>query len=577
MNLLSSLTSPLPTAEQMRQWDAKSLDYGISQSMLMENASRAALHVLQKITGSFRGKYILLFMGSGNNGGDAACLARHLQDLQAFPLVLHTKKLEDYNDPAKEHIHIATACQVPFKLLPDSLSDSLPGNWQSVLPSPWNKAQIIVDGLLGTGFEGSLRPQFIDYINYINSQRSQSFIYALDIPSGYPSDYSVHQSTEILAVKAHATICFAAAKPSLVLPKAQEFTGDLFVHPIGIPHQVQEKYKPSYRLIQEKDLGCLLNPKSPHCNTTIIQFNKHVQSKESHKNFWGHVLVLGGSQGLTGAAHLSALAALHTGAGLVTIGAPYGLCSEIKANNPNIMTLPLNISILGTSETQNPHQSLWPETLPSNLVQKISAVHTIAIGPGMGTDDNALAFLFALLKHKNRPRTVFDADALTLLARHKDLLNYLREDDILTPHPGEAARFLNNDSKDIQANRFKAIAQLSTLAPCAWLLKGAGTLIKNSKSPTYILPHDILALAIAGSGDVLTGCVATCLARYNNIDSITLLALGASLHALAGKLAQEAFPWRGHLASDLASLLPCAMQKMCAKQDDEYEYFKPLI
>ncbi len=548
---LSSL--PLPTAEEMRRWDSETVALGIPECLLMENAAREALHVLQQLQ-VVEGKRILLFMGPGNNGGDAACLARHLLDLGALPLVLHTRALDTYAGVTQEHITMATACGVSFIFIGQE-------GWQETIPKEWHFPHIIVDGLLGTGFEGDLRPTFAEYITYINGQKEQgegqggAFIFALDIPSGC---HALQICADAVAVQAHATVCFAAAKPSLVLPEAKPYTGQLFVRAIGIPQKIQKTFAPSYGLVCEKSLGTVF----------------HKQKPQSHKGSWGHTLILAGSEGLTGAAHLTALAALRTGAGLVTVGAPQGVCAEIKGNNPNIMTLPLRTKI--PQRVQGDENNLWwPQILPTALCEKLTQVDALAVGPGMGTGESALAFLFALLKFKQRPPTIFDADALTLLARHKELLAHVRAQDICTPHPGEAARFLESTAAAVQWNRFDAIRCLSQLAPCVWLLKGAGTLIKQEQSqqgkgqeysqnsgPIYILGQDIPALAVAGSGDVLTGCMVSCRARFPEHDGLTLTALAASVHATAGKMLQEQYPQRGHTASDIAHILPAAMQRM---------------
>ncbi len=552
MPQLAHFTAPLPTAQEMRQWDSETVRLGIPECILMENASREALYVLQKEKGHLQGLSALLFMGSGNNGGDAACLARHLLDVGALPLVLHIKPLSKYKGVTKQHVTMAKKCGVPFVYLGKS-------NWRRNISAPWLQPDIIIDGLLGTGFEGALRPQYIEYVNFINAHKRKAYIFALDIPSGCEALTGMPSPASPHAVQAHATVCFAAAKPGLVLPSSTPYTGKLFVRAIGIPRRIQNEQAPSFRLLQEKRLAFLLHAPS--------------QASASHKGTWGHVLVMGGSQeklpssnltsenatsqlgaDLTGAAHLTALAASRTGAGLVTAAAPYALCSAVKNTCPNIMTLPVMHPNISTA---------WPASLSLQLQQKIASVHALAIGPGMGTGSHAHDFLQAVLSFPQRPRAVVDADALTLLAQSPELRKLIREDDMLTPHPGEAARFLQCTAKDIQHDRFYAITQLAQLLPCAWLLKGAGTLIKQQESPTYILAHDIPALALAGSGDVLTGCTAALAARLQNIPSLTIIALAACVHATAGQQTQKKFPQRGHMASDLAHALPEGMQHLC--------------
>ncbi len=548
--LLQKLTAPLPTGREMHYWDKEAMAHGIAECILMENAAREAFTVLQELQGNLQHKYVLLFMGNGNNGGDAVCLARHALDVGAHPLILHTKPLRSYTGVTKQHLKAAQKCGVPLLYIGQ-------GAWQKKLPEAWKMPHIVVDGLLGTGFEGALRPQFKEYISYINACREHSYIFSLDIPSGcdaltgLPPQY---EHTEALAVHAHATVCFAAAKPGLVLPHSAPYTGKLFVRAIGIPRVVQEKNAPSFRLLQERSLA--------HILTT----QQHAQN--THKGRWGHVLVMGGSQSftiqgsgtdLTGAAHLTALAAARTGAGLVTAVAPTALCASVKNACPHIMTL-------GVSHENTPAQ--WPNTLPVALENKLTSVQALALGPGMGTDTQAQNFLLAVLAHDSRPRAVLDADALTLLARHPELRAFLGEEDILTPHPGEAARFLGCTAQDIQKDRVYALQQLSAILPCVCLLKGAGTLITQRQQPIYILPKDIPALALAGSGDVLTGCTAALSARFPHMPSITVTALAACIHAGTGILAQKAFPQRGHMATDLAHLLPQAMQELCTLEQN---------
>ncbi len=523
-NTINSIA--LPTAEEMRRLDNEAIALGYPESLLMENASREAFTVLQDLQFPLKDKHILFFMGNGNNGGDAAALARHTLNAHALPLVLHTKPLNKYKGATNQHIRIAKACGVNFVYVGK-------GNWQKNIPDAWSKPHIIVDGILGTGFSGELNAQFTSYIEYINAQQATSFIFSLDVPSGCNA---ITGKPAPIAVKAHATVCFAAAKPGLILPESKEFTGKLFVRCIGIPRCILEQNPPSYRMLKGSFFADFLqrNPVN------------------SHKNTFGHTLVLGGSQGLTGAAHLAARAALRSGAGLVSVAAPQGLCAEIKGQNPDMMTI-----LLGDDYA-------WPSTIPQNLSDKLRQVHALALGPGMGTDEKALGFLQTLLSLPERPRIVLDADALTLLAQNQELLSFIREQDVLTPHPGEAARFLGNSSKEVQQDRFAALEQLTRLAPATWLLKGAGTLIANACSAVYILPKDIPSLAVAGSGDVLTGCIGAWLARLPKVSSLKLTALAACIHAEAGLILEKSFPCRGHTASDIAHVLPAAMERLQA-------------
>ncbi len=569
MTMIENFFPALPTPEEMRRWDASAIDCGVLEFTLMENAARMALSVLQERYASLCNVPVLLFMGNGNNGGDAACLARLLRDVGALPCVMHTKSLSEYRGTTGQHVRLARRVGVSCVRVPKGVG-RLRHLLDSVRESKWQGAwpRIVVDGLLGTGFVGSLRQSHEEIIHFINDCSHASFIFSLDIPSG--CDALTGEACPI-SVRAHATVCFAAAKPGLVMPSARQWTGELHVRPIGIPRAVHESIKSSYYALTS-DTELRHTPCLPRLATLMPQ-----GKPQSHKNMWGHVLVLGGSYGLTGAAHLSALAAVRTGAGLVTVAAPEAWCAEIKAGKADIMTLPLE-------------GDLWPpnlsQGLPDKLLERIHACHAIALGPGLGTSEDACAFVRAVLAIPKRPPAVIDADALNILAQERDLLLLVRPDDILTPHPLEAARLLSITDKalsshTIQANREDALHALMDKAPCVWLLKGAGALLGHNhahgSSSVGILPHDIPALAVAGSGDVLTGCIAALMARlsqaqydaFHKQKSLRAAALGLIVHARAGIYTQQDFPARGNGASDILQRIPRALHHIEAGQQTQ--------
>lgn len=543
MHALHNLT-PLPTPDEIRRWDEESMRLGLPGFTLMENASRSALHVLRTIyaapnaspSGSpngsppnaLRGARVLLFMGGGNNGGDAACLARLLLDEGAHPLLLHIRPLRTSIGAAGQHLRLARACGVPTRLLSDRCRSV------TCLPEAWRSPHIIVDGLLGTGFRGQLREDMRSltaFINILEQRTPAPFVLALDVPSGLDSLSGLAHKD---SVRASATVSFAAAKPGLMLPEARPFTGQLYVTSIGIPQRVRDAVPPSYRVLDARCAALLPSP-----------------TLASYKNAYGHVLVLGGSPGLTGAPHLAALAALRSGAGLVTAAAPAALSAEVKGGLPDIMALPL---------ASPKNDAAWPTTLPENLVHMLPSMVALVVGPGMGRSDAAAAFLRALLAHEQRPPTVLDADALNLLAEHPDMLSLLKATDILTPHPGEAGRLLQQPAAAVQRARQHALHRLMELAPACWILKGAGTLVGQRKAPVLLSPYDVPTLAVGGSGDVLAGCAVALLASTGNALHAALLAVAA--HVRAGFILLEHFPRRGNLASDIAHTLPAALNTL---------------
>ncbi|MEG6591424.1 NAD(P)H-hydrate epimerase, partial [Desulfovibrio sp. 1188_IL3213] len=291
------LFPPLPLPQELRAWDKDAAALGLPEILLMENAARAALHVLRRHCPDLTGKSIWLFMGSGNNGGDAACLARQLLDAHARPLVLHAKALSHCKGACARHVAIARASGVPFFPLRQSR-----GKWR--LPTD-NLPDIIVDGIVGTGFSGVLRPQTLTLIETINSLAAQRLVLALDIPSGLNAHTGLPQPE---AVRATVTASFAAGKPGLALPCARPWTGRVHVCDIGIPTIVRHQTPCSAYLIDGRCIARLGSSDS--------------LPETSFKNIFGHVLVLGGAPGDGGAAHLASRAALRAGAGLVTAAAP---------------------------------------------------------------------------------------------------------------------------------------------------------------------------------------------------------------------------------------------------------------
>jgi NAD(P)H-hydrate epimerase len=510
--------APLPTPEEMAAWDKAAVALGMPEMLLMENAARAAASVLAETFGSVAGRHVLLFMGAGNNGGDAACLARHLHDAGAETLVLHTRPLSRYQGMTAKHLRLARRCGVAFSPAAAWLSRSAHFGDPS-RQRPGMVPDVVVDGLLGTGFPGILRDQEARLVNAINELGRHAFILALDIPSGL--DGMTGRPSPV-AVRASATVSFAAAKPGLAVPEAAPYTGRLRVREIGLPRLVRETLPPSFRLIEADLLRSL-----PEADAF------------RHKGDAGHVVVAGGSEGLCGAPHLAALGALRAGAGLVTVAAPGTLIGAIRGAMPDIMSRDLGSS--------------WgPDSGPA-LAPLLARAQALVVGPGLGRSPEAGQAVASILALPNRPPAVIDADALFALATDPARRNLLRRDDMLTPHPGEAAVLIGRDSAAVQADRPAALRDLIALAPSIWVLKGAGTLIGRRNDPVSLCPLAAPNLAVGGSGDVLAGCMAALVAQRLVADLAACAAV--LLHAKAGLWLAARCPHRGNLASEIAAAL----------------------
>lgn len=516
-----SALPPLPLPHEMQQWDRQAVELGILPEILMENAAAAAFRQLGTLCPRLAGKQIWLLMGSGNNGGDAACLARYLLDAGACPHVFHTRPLDHYRNETAYHLQAARSCGVPF-LPVGALTEP-----SRALPHP----DIVVDGLLGTGFSGRLRDDALRLVSFVNELSPRPLILSLDVPSGLDATSGLPCPD---AVRADMTVSFAAAKPGLMLPWARPYTGECHVGPIAMPAKVREKGPCSFRLLDSRALALL-----------------PAMTAASYKNTYGHILVMGGRPGMCGAGHLAARGALRTGAGLVTVAMPAAGEDQVRMGWPEIMTLPLG----------DPGNRDWPAQLPDALRQRLHQCRALVIGPGMGRGEDSHAFLAALLKEPGRPACVFDADALMLLAEDPALLAALGPGDILTPHPGEAAALLHCPGGTVQQDRMAALNALCAIVPSAVVLKGAGTLVGQRDCPTGLSPLDVPQLAMGGSGDVLAGCAAALLARLQESPRSAHQAacLAVALHAAAGRILARTHPRRGNVAGELADALPQAM------------------
>lgn len=504
------MSDALPAPAEMGVWDKETIRLGLPGSVLMENAAREVLHVLQQRFASLRGKRILLLMGAGNNGGDAACLARHLLDEGASPLVVHTRPLHAAKGDAGRYLRLARRCGVLFQPV---------RRWLATFRE--TSPDLLIDGLLGTGFGGTLRPLELACVQAVNELAARTPVVAIDIPSGL-SGLTGLPGPE--AVRATLTVTFEAAKPGLILPHAAPYVGELLIRRIGIPHRVREAFPPSFRRLTPEDAGVLPDPAS-----------------YAHKGRAGHVLIAGGCERYAGAPQLAARGAARTGAGLVTLAAPESALARM-GDDPTVMRLFL------------PGDS-WCAGQLDRLATAMQRCSALVTGPGMGREPGVTALLDGLLALEDRPHAVVDADGLVSLS--PGTLARLRPTDVLTPHPGEAARLLDWSTDAVQRDRVGALRALMERSPAVWILKGVGTLVARAGSPIHVSAWNEPNLAVGGSGDVLAGCVGALLAQ--GAEPLAAACAAVCLHATAGRLLRERFALRGNTALDIADQLPRAL------------------
>ncbi|MDY7001772.1 MAG: NAD(P)H-hydrate dehydratase, partial [Thermodesulfobacteriota bacterium] len=310
----------------------------------------------------------------------------------------------------------------------------------------------------------------------------------------------------------------------------KEFTGRVRVCGIGIPETIKEKHPAACGLLT-RSMARLLPFPDPNM----------------HKGGAGHVLVVGGSLGLTGAPLLAALGALRCGCGLVTVACPGGLAREVKAANPDVMTWPL-----GDKET-------WSELLADIIKERLPQFAAVLIGPGLGRGPGARRFLAALLAMQ-LPKTILDADALYWLAQDKSLFEKNGRDTVLTPHPGEMALLAGKTIAEVQANRLVCAKMYAREKNVVLVLKGPGTVIAHPSGSEFLSPFTTPNLAVGGSGDVLAGILAGLTAQ--GLSPLDAACLGVYWHGRAGEILKNEYPYRGNLASEIPHILPRALKEL---------------
>lgn len=505
--------TPLPTPQEMAHWDRLTIEeFGLSGAILMENASRDALHVLKKDFGPLKNTSALVFAGSGNNGGDGFALARHLVNHGVRTVILHARHQEAYTGDTAYHLHLALAMGIPCYFLPSYELDNLP------------KIDLVVDALLGTGLSGPLRPDMQRWIKSINRLGRSSYVLSLDIPSGL--DGATGEPRPI-AVQATATVTFEEPKLGLFLPPANTYIGTLFTAKIGIPKHIKEAH-PTTHVALNADICQLLTTPRP----------------TMHKGDGGHLLVIGGSAGLTGAPLLAARAAYRSGAGLVTIASPSQL--PVASGFPEVMTL-------GLGQTDQ-----WSAACCEELREHLPRFSAVVFGPGLGRTPGAAAFVRAYVQHPHHA-TLYDADALYHLAEQQDLVSHLNTQAVLTPHPGEMARFFQVSAADINLARASYARKFTTVHKVNLVLKGAATIIASPEPPLAISPFCSPNLAIAGSGDVLSGMIGALLAQGH--PPLTAAQLGVYWHGYTGQLLARDYPYRGNTPLEIADYVPLALKE----------------
>lgn len=517
--------------DEMREMDVRTIEDGMPEILLMEAAGRGvAVFVVKEIlrgelnsslpsrSASYieaearKNSEILIFAGKGNNGGDGLVAGRFL-DMWGYNVgiillsqsqYLQGVNLTNYKLCKNRGIEI---CEIK-DLEEEEIADYI------------DKANLVIDAMLGTGLKGDVRGRIASVIDLINDNSSTPVL-AVDIPSGLDGESGDLHGR---AVKADFTATMAFNKLGLCIYPGRNYAGKVEVIDIGMPEKSSNKVDYNIFMLSKKEAASLL-PR---------------RSLTAHKGTFGKVGIVGGSPGMIGAPVLTGISALKTGTGLVKIAVPDGIKQNINSNL-ELMISGLKDDKLGIIEAALPQIKKLKEK--SDLM---------ALGPGLGKSQAIEQIIHEILSKFEIP-LVLDADGINAIS-DLNLLSKYKASLILTPHPGEMARLIDCEIKEVQNNRINIVRNFVDQYNVCLILKGAATIIGLPDGKIYINPTGNEGMATAGSGDVLTGIISSLLAQGLKVENAAIL--GPFLHGMAGDMAKKEVGSHGLIAGDIIDFIP---------------------
>ena len=504
------------TATQMRAIESTMIhDWGMPSAVLMETAGKA---VAEQLCQQKTSKTVVVVCGVGNNGGDGAVCARYALAQGKSVTVLLVADTNTATIDTALYLDLYRKCGGP-------IIDVKTNNDADAIESHIQQADVIVDALFGTGLNRpvtGIQQQMIFQMN-----QATAHCIAVDLPSGLCADTGAVFGS---CVQADETVTLGFAKPAVVGSPGFTYCGDVVIADIGIPSSVARKH-----------------------NVTTFVFDKHdvaqrlpVFSPRAHKSMRGHMLVCGGSTGKWGAANMAAMSGFRTGAGIVTL-ANHRQKQDIDMTPDPVMSFDIDT-------TTRPSRKIIESCFDNK--------QALVLGPGMATDSNTAQFVFDVLQMTSLP-TVIDADALNHLASNVDIVHDCTSPVVLTPHPKEASRLLGVSVETIEADRIKSVRELASRSGAIVILKGARTVVCDEEGDVTINITGGLALAVAGSGDVLAGMIGGLLAQ--GLNAIDAARVAVYLHGAAADSMQCDV---GIVATDIAAAVPGIIQSIKTCHND---------
>jgi NAD(P)H-hydrate epimerase len=527
------------TASEMHEVDRLTAErLGVPGLQLMESAGKAAAEVFLEEYGrssTSPPSRICVLCGKGNNGGDGFVVARHLkEEADRVDVYLLANPDELRGDAAKNFARWRDAGSEVTVLAKEA-------DWERSFPAIAS-AEVIIDAILGTGLRGApagITAVAIEDLNRLSRNATAPtprWIVAVDTPSGLPSD---GEPAEGPVLRAHLTVTFTAPKIGQLISRDAPCCGHIVVRAIGSPEAlVEEVGKGKIRWAGPEEFAGL----------------PLIRAVDANKGTYGHVLLVAGSVGKSGAAVLGGQTALRGGAGLVTLGVPAPILPIVAASQAEYMTEALPATKAGTIAIEALNSDKWPDALRGKSV--------LALGPGLGTQSETHEFVLKAVRGTEIP-IVLDADGLNAFAgRGAELAKRKSAHLVVTPHPGEMGRLLGVSIPDVQRDRLKTATDAARNWTACVLLKGFHTVIAAPNGEVFVNTTGSAGLAKAGSGDVLTGLLAALIAQFGTIDLLRVVALGAYLHGAAAELLSQQSDDSGIIASEVANAIPYARRKL---------------
>ncbi|HVD92996.1 MAG TPA: NAD(P)H-hydrate dehydratase [Vicinamibacterales bacterium] len=512
--------------QQMREADRQTMDeIGIPSIVLMENAGRQAVAAMEAAFEDLASSKVAVICGRGNNGGDGFVVARTLAQRGIEATVFLLGSVAEVRGDARTNLEILGRVGVTV------VEITTAQEWELHF-SEISECDLIVDAIVGTGFHGPLTGLLETVVADVNGLGAP--VVAIDLPTGVSAD---SHELEGEAIEASMTVTLAAPKIPLILPPADAYGGDLVIADIGIPSSVIDELDGPWLELLTREKMRELVP---------------ARAADSHKGDFGRVLVIAGSVGRTGAAHLAALGALKSGAGLVTIATPRSCVATLAAMMPEYMTEGLEETAAGTIDFSAVDRVL---DLKADI---------IALGPGIGQDPSTSAFVQAIVERAGAP-LVLDADAINAFTGDPERLTGRDGVDvIITPHPGEMARLLSVSIEQVQSDRLEHAREFAVARRVHVVLKGHRTIIAGPEGRSFVNLTGNAGMATGGTGDLLTGMIAAWFAQI--LDAEGACKLAVYLHGTAGDLAEADEGEVALLPSDIAARLGDAVLELTARR-----------